>query len=149
MPFVIRLWRNDMAKTISDTIKVKVTVPFTFTRMQICDLLSCAIEGGSNYWCVIKEFNKPDDVNLFHSYENAEVFEYLDYPLSEGGSIVIGDCEGDMPDAILNLDSIKKGLEIMGEKYPRHMNDFIMGHFDADTGDVFLQCCVYGEIVFG
>jgi hypothetical protein len=37
----------------------------------------------------------------------------------------------------------------MVEKYPRHYADFKDGDEDASTGDVFLQCCIFGEVVYG
>jgi len=37
----------------------------------------------------------------------------------------------------------------MAEKYPRHFANFAQEAEDAETGDVFIQCCVLGEIVYG
>jgi hypothetical protein len=42
-----------------------------------------------------------------------------------------------------------KGLQVMAEKYPVHFNNFDSDNFDAETGDVFLQCSLFGEIVYG
>jgi len=37
----------------------------------------------------------------------------------------------------------------MAEKYPRHFHNFLEENDDAETGDVFIQCCLFGEIVYG
>jgi len=37
----------------------------------------------------------------------------------------------------------------MGEKYDWHLKNFIEENDDAETADVFLQCCVLGDIVYG
>ena len=131
---------------LSDTIPVAVQHQHNFTLSQISDLLCCALEGGSNYWYSIERFVKPTG-DMFRSNLDTE-FRHLDYPLSPGGALIIVDSDGDMDPATLNLESIQRGLQIMAEKYPRHMTDFIQDNCDADTGDVFLQCACYGDVVF-
>jgi hypothetical protein len=74
---------------------------------------------------------------------------YTDYPLNRGGFLMVGDIEKDMPDALLDLGTIRSGLQVMAYSYPRHWHDFINDNEDAATGDVFLQCCLYGEVIFG
>jgi hypothetical protein len=37
----------------------------------------------------------------------------------------------------------------MQEQYPRHFSNFISENYDAETGDVFLQCCLLGKVKFG
>ena len=59
------------------------------------------------------------------------------------------DYQNEPPWKRLDLNAIKKGLQIMAEKYPRHMGDFLNENDDADTGDVFLQCCLFGEAIYG
>ena len=49
----------------------------------------------------------------------------------------------------LDRAGIEKGLLIMKSVYPRHFGDAIAENDDATTGDVFLQCCLFGEVVFG
>ena len=49
---------------------------------------------------------------------------------------------------IMGPDQIKKGIEIMAEKYPGHFNDWMEENDDAVTSDVFGQCIVYGEEIF-
>ena len=43
----------------------------------------------------------------------------------------------------------EKGLKIMAEKYPHHFRNFIDEQDDAITADVFLQCCVFEELIYG
>jgi hypothetical protein len=44
---------------------------------------------------------------------------------------------------------VTKGLEIMATKYARHFADLVSENDDADTHDVFLQCALFGEVVYG
>jgi hypothetical protein len=54
-----------------------------------------------------------------------------------------------MEDGLLDMGTIRHGLQVMANQYPRHWNNFINDNEDADTGDVFLQCCLWGEVVLG
>jgi hypothetical protein len=125
--------------------KTKVTTVMNVPDQRIEDLLDTAFEGGSNYWYIIKKFNYPpgqDKKSL------GIEFAYLQLPL-RGGSLTVGDIEGDMPDKILDRAAIVKGLKLLSEKYPKHYADFLSENEDAITGDVFLQLAVYGDVIFG
>lgn len=37
----------------------------------------------------------------------------------------------------------------MAEKWPRHFGNFISENEDAETGDVFIQLALLGDIVYG
>jgi hypothetical protein len=128
----------------------KIITETNIPSERVADLLCCAFEGGINYWATVKEKRSPLEFNFRYM---ADLFEkpcsYTDYPLNRGGLLMVGDIEGDMPDALLDLGTIRNGLQVMAYKYPKHWHDFINDNEDATTGDVFLQCCLYGEVVFG
>lgn len=122
---------------------------------RIADLIITALEGGSNYWYSIdkKKSKAPSPDKLWQFPEGDSLrdtlYFHVQWPLSEGGSVHIydnetGDYRGD-----LNLESLQKGLDVMQDKYPKHMADFLSEHEDGDTADVFLQCCLFGEVIFG
>jgi hypothetical protein len=134
-------------------MKIKAEIEITLER--ISDLLCSAIEGGSNYWYRIDEFIEPPQMT--YRTDEAKVYRHLDYPLNEGGALLISahaeDEDGDEVYGLkqwrLDLTTIEKGLTIMAEKYPRHWSDFVQENDDAETSDVFLQCALFGEIIFG
>jgi hypothetical protein len=121
------------------TIKRDVEI----TDQSLFDLLVTAREGGSNYWMEGIKYTKPQ--KKFTPVED-EVYPFVDYPLN-GGTVKI--THNDIEQHTLTREGIERGLVVMAEKYPRHMNDFIIENYDADTADVFLQCCVFGELVYG
>jgi hypothetical protein len=49
----------------------------------------------------------------------------------------------------LDADSIKSGLQLMQQEYPRHFAAFVSEDDDAETADVFLQCCLLGMVKYG
>jgi hypothetical protein len=49
----------------------------------------------------------------------------------------------------LDEEAIKRGLQGLAEEHPEHLADFLREEEDAITGDVFVQLCVFGELVYG
>lgn len=49
----------------------------------------------------------------------------------------------------LDLVTIARGVAIMSEKFPSHFREMMSENFDAETGDCMLQCCLFGDIVYG
>jgi hypothetical protein len=124
------------------------TVQTQIDTQRIADLLCTALEGGSNYWYTIAEFIKPDAF-LFRMDEK-QLFRHLDYPLNPGGALKIKDTQGDESVTYtLDLDVIQKGLKLWAEKYPSDYAQFLADNEDAETGDSFLQTCLFGEVVYG
>ena len=123
--------------------EVKINQVKKLTDEVISDVLCCAFEGGSNYWCVIKKYGNPDNIKCEQ--------RYLDLPLSEKGFVMIGTVDDGIADKPIRLDrkSIAKGLQLMQDKYPEHFNNILDDNFDAETGDVMLQMAVFKELVYG
>jgi hypothetical protein len=133
--------------TTATNQELNINVPYVVTKKRISDLLCSAFEGGSNYWYEIAEFIAPP-VLEFRSDENT-VYRHLDYPLNEGGALLIGDREDPSRVPVrLDLEAIRKGLELFFVVVPRHLADFMAESDDAFTGDVFLQLCLFGEVVY-
>jgi len=137
------------------TMKIKTSVDVPISRVQ--DMLCCAFEGGSNYWYMIEKFHKPTEfVNLSdqpYDDKKPQIFRHIDYPTNPGGYLIVSDAkqaEGkDIKKVTLDLDACQRGLHVMAEKYPRHFSAMMTENDDAETGDVFLQCCLFGELVYG
>lgn len=118
-----------------------ITTKLTFSQQRISDLLCCGFEGGVGYWCVIVDYI-PEGIRGKCTYPHIEV------PFHPGAAILLQEIDGEN---VLRLDraALERGLQIMAEKYPRHFANFAQEAEDAETGDVFIQCCVLGEIVYG
>lgn len=126
--------------------KIKITQEVSMEKVQ--DLLCNALEGGGNYWYFIKSFNYPKR----ETKESLNIrFQHIELPF-KGGSLTIQDISGEgseQKDMILDLTSILEGLQIMADKFPKHFMDFICENDDAETGDVFLQCCLFKDVIYG
>jgi len=121
------------------------------TDKDAADLLCNAFEGGSGYWASIDGFVTPEVVALPWG-ENEYHPRYISFPFSSGGAVVLVDIEDeDETKYTLNRKAIAQGKRIMeeNEQYKRHFADVLNENADADTGDVFLQLCLFGEVVYG
>jgi len=78
------------------------------------------------------------------------VHYYQDYPINEGGALIISDqLDGENKNMCLDRGGLLRGLEVLSTKYRQHLASLLSGDFDAETGDVFLQCCLFEEILYG
>lgn len=153
-----------------------VTVEYEIPHKRLSDLLVGAFEGGSNDWYWIEEYVEPASVPIWVQKERLVDIRHAWYPLTSDGALVVSDrtaqgeaAEGPMflsrrdhaykewlvanvqPDVTkrLNMRAVAAGAAVMAEKYPEHFRNFMDENDDAVTADVFLQCCVFGEIVYG
>jgi len=71
-------------------------------------------------------------------------------PTTPGCALFIKDIEDDDgAEYRLDLEAIRKGLRVMADKFPKHFGDVLDENDDAETGDVFLQCCLFGDVIYG
>jgi hypothetical protein len=126
--------------------EISIKAEYKIPLQRISDLLCSAFEGGSNYWYMIDHYEYP-----IGSCDKDFEFKYLEIPLVVGGSVIIGNSFKDKKymNKVLNLKSINKGLKLLAKLYSNHFNDFITENDDAITSDVFLQLCLFGELVYG
>jgi hypothetical protein len=118
------------------------------TKTQVQDLLTSALEGGSNYWYMLET---PDDHDTKVPYWE-RVFT-VGLLISNGKDTPKGTKpEGNDPgykEVLVNTARIQTALQLMQSKYPRHFVALVNDQGDAETGDVFLQLCVFGEVIYG
>lgn len=131
-------------------IKIKTTI--TITAEQIASLLASAFEGGSNYWYRIDEFDEPFEPMAFRTDAN-QVFRHIDYPMNSGGKLVIscledGEING-KTSWVLDQKALIKGMRTMAKKYPDSFRAVVDDSADANTADLYLQCCLFGSVELG
>lgn len=113
-----------------------IDINYKIDKEIVRDLLTAAFEGGSNYWYQNLDWKGGGP------YYEADFMAPEDDP-----QLRFEDCDGGRHN--LTEKEIKRGLAVMSEKYPLHFADAITDRSDAITGDVFLQCCAFGCIIYG
>ena len=132
------------------TTQTFASVTLYFTERQIASLLCGALEGGSNYWIYDNHIHLGDDDGRPFGDEYTPT--YLRAPFSRNGYVEIDPGDGE-PKVKLDKVALKRGLQVMAElkegEGGHHFGDWLKGADDATTADVYLQCCLFGKIVFG
>jgi hypothetical protein len=126
-------------------MRVKIEVTIAATR--IADLLEVAVRG---YWVdeITPRFGKGaahDDDYMLADYSGWVVAALtphseavIEVPCNDGGGFDL---------YCLDRDKIAVGLTLLSRT--QHWQDFMEGNEDGTTGDVFMQLCLFGEVVFG
>jgi hypothetical protein len=131
------------------------TVTQEVPEERVRDLFCSAWDGGSSYWCTMKDRTVPKAAEAIIKKERAERGEFFDheYPFIPGVKVILTDASGEdsgFPEPWeLTREKLITGLQVMATKYPTHFANFQNEDDDAETADVYLQCCLFGEIVFG
>ena len=99
---------------------------------KIKNLLISAFEGGANYWI--------DFVEVARGYG---IYE------APFGAYVKVHPHDEEKGYLLTRKNMERGIQLMSEKYTHHFADLINENDDAITGDVFLQLCLFGELIYG
>ena len=113
-------------------------------------LLTSALEGGSNYWLdlpkstwdKIKKYKVVGDNNyisdlFLRAIEGGETLDIIDV---EDENEILG---------TISLKSMRKGEKTMIKDYTQHFAAAISEGGDAETGDVYLQLCIFNDVVYG
>ncbi len=123
-----------MGFTITHTIEI--------SDQRVGDLICSGVEGGIGYWCgeikyvtTLSHEPKPSEYTWEYVLRGGEAKFYVPDYEDEWFSLTREKCE--------------HGLALLRDKYPQHFLNFVDETDDADTGDVFIQCCLFGELVFG
>ena len=152
-------------------MKIEHTAEIEVTEKQLSNLLCDAFEDGSNYWIsTIQYFYKGKHMTADQirkalkgkmptcgdgslTTKDLDDPAYLWLPFLKGGEvrIFVAD-EGDEFSGkvfILDKEHITLGLIKFSNFHKSHFANFISENDDAITGDVFLQCCLFGDVIFG
>lgn len=106
------------------------------------NLLTTAIEGGSNYWYLIHDHNKKEVLEC----------QYLSSLLANPkGQMTVGDLEEGFDTRVVTHADVIKAWNLFStdKRYQKHYGDLLSENDDATTGDIFFQLVVLGEVVFG
>lgn len=114
----------------------------------VANALVSAFEGGSNYWIQNVIIHPPKEEDQVKHLDGETFWPRYDGPLCPGGVLKIKAVDSNKQ-SNLHSGSIMEGLRVMAREHPRHFADMLSGEGDATTGDVLLQCCLFGEVVYG
>lgn len=124
------------------------------TNYRMRCLLCSALEGGSNYWYRIEDYDLPDGVRYEDFREGGKYAIEGEYwhpaqliPFFPGAAVIFSVPEdGDGKAYRLDRGAMVNGLQIMADKFPKHWSDFVNEDDDATTADCWLQVSLFQEL---
>lgn len=161
-----------MANAKVEPVSLSITCPVQVSLYNLQCLLVSALEGGSNYWYFLKEMSldgkkvvdqEPEKVDpaikvfaLTIADDDDKPIERYVIPFMPGGKLVFKDDCGEEKahkgkTFTLDIESITKGTTLLANstKYAHHWRDLIGDNADAGTADVWLQFCLFGDVIYG
>lgn len=123
------------------------TASTTVSAKKIADQVITAVEGGIGYWCV-----------GFHLVSSEHTPQekpwYADPKLYEGAfdiRVTLDDehTTGEGVEYHLTPEKVQAGLDWLAKSSLGRISEIINDEGDADTADVFIQACLFQEIIYG
>jgi hypothetical protein len=142
-----------MSQTTEET-EHAFTVTTKVDYNDILNLIINAFDTAIGYWCRDADPHYPEgfDVKKIPWLKRKVEWKYTRKlyfcPLVPGGRLEMHDTVEDKT-VYMDLESVQRGIDVMSKKYPQHWSDFLSQNDDAITADVFIQCCVFGEAIYG
>lgn len=142
--------RNKEAVTVIDvSIRIK--------QEEVQSLLVSAFEGGSNYWYRNLSMEFEPGYNRADFEEGGRYYDpdwsvWYAVPFVNGCFLTFDvdmNEDGKLKKYKVGKQDILRALKLMAEKYGHHFAALMTENADRVTGDVFLQLCAFGDIVFG
>jgi hypothetical protein len=119
---------------------MKIDISFEVSSQDIAYQMIAAFEGGSTYWASKARKIKGSSIES-PWYADPKLYE-------QDFEITVHDDDGVIHR--LTPEKLKAGLEFMATKHASHFADLLSeSNADATTADVFLQCCLFKEVVYG
>jgi hypothetical protein len=116
---------------------------------KVADQLTAAFSGGSNYWLhTAKLFRSDNKPTVSPWYACPAVFERsfeieLGYDDPNGYE---GEGKGRKR---ITQDEVRRAVDLMARDYPKRFAAMMGNSGDADMADAFVQCVMFGKVIYG
>ena len=144
----------------SETFEV-VDGYFTISLDLLCNILCTAFEGGSNYWYFITDYREPSDPSMIPTSNGIVDWAEPSYVACcwGDGAVIIVDKEEyynndrstkGLTTYELTEEKIVKGLELFARQFKKRWVRICEEEdYDGEDADLFLQLCLFEEVVYG
>lgn len=144
-----------------DPTKIVMEQEINTTRVR--DLLRLALHMPSP-WFQVVSFREPNEGALYEAWTDVteqearelrragkkpDVVQELDFPVSEGGAVFLShEAVAEGESSRLDLSTIKRGLTVFQRDFFLDFEQWRKSQEDAHTANVFLNCCLFGRMLF-
>ena len=123
------LKNNDEVNNMKNTISVRMHV-----SLEDIESLLYSAANGSEYWC-------DNAVELGYETKVRRV-------MNDPRGLIMIDKE-EKRKYRLDAEALHRGLKVMAKHYKSDFADIINETADMNTSDVFLQCALFGKVIYG
>jgi len=115
------------------------------------DWIVTALEGGSNYWCYIKNNSIPTILKEKYKEENLTFTQMIARAIwvDKLAIEVYDEEEHSELLGVIDMKSVKKGLESVCDHHEDVFDNLMKENYDSCDADVFFQYIVMNELTFG
>jgi hypothetical protein len=138
------------------------TVTLQIPEERLRDMIITALEGGIGYWGRVVDEKLAEgltyeDFRPGGKMQHPDPDEYM-HPtelvaITPGCALILRDADDpNNPEADtweVTREKLLNGFAVMAEKYPKAFALFLRGNEDANTADLWVQCALFGEEVYG
>jgi hypothetical protein len=112
------------------------------------DVFVTALEGGSNYWFYINNYDY-EKVRSAYPEESFSIGLY-NYVTKDDNSISVYNVEDESDKlGVLSLKSIENNIKIFARDYPDELYNLNSEEYDAIDADICMQVLVMREVIYG
>jgi len=144
--------------------EVKIEVKKVISERDMKGAICTATEGGDmRSWVKALDYRLRDDLSIEDFRDGGKMQDPEAYwcwvqlvSLVKGCALVLEFHEktkcwdGEERDSFdLDLAAICRGAQVMSEHYPAYFHELFEDGGDAVSGDLFIQCCVFGDAIYG
>lgn len=136
-------------------IAAKVTVELE----KMTNAITGAVEGGFGSWLQSLKYDSSEPVSVrlaAASRGTAQVVWYNDPAFWAAGGKAVATYDLPTDDegvgngqAVLDINALVRGAQTMAQKATPHFTDLVNETDDAITHDVFMQCVILGDVIYG
>lgn len=141
---------------MTDELRILTTVEIPWQR--VGDLICSALEGDGSVDWLASFHSAPDDMSItlkrsieLMAEKGVWYYEGGVY-WRDGGKAIVTYDDGngnEKAQKTFGREEIETGMKLMAQAHHSHWNDFITENDDAITSDVFMQCAILGDVIYG
>lgn len=136
--------RTPLARAEGDADHFVVRATFRLPRATLFEVLA-EVASSNGSWYRITEAIQPRQHNVKDGGDRAS----FKCPLAAGGALLVSAADFESRVYRLDLFTISLGLEVMATRYSRQFANLLNEEDGPQTADVFLQCCLFGNVIYG
>lgn len=128
---------------------MKFNIPIEIEPQLVADLITAALEGGSNYWYLTRGSQSFKTEQTKHLHYSDAIRESLEKGYDFHAPIYDREDEHELL-GHLSISTIKQGLRLFAQDHTEEFVEWATSeNYDAGVADTAFQLMVMGEVVYG